>query len=289
MKIENIEKVIIIGCCFILSLICFQSLIIYSLIGILPIFKILIVEFSLLLVLTCLLGCSVYHVQMWRDSNSDSSLLNKLYTITAVIMQVQSVLFCAKVFEKENIFGQMSPHRSSFVKNTLLFSRVFNFFHIISLTILNVYRQYKRTEYLDISEDPGIHRIIFSIEFILTFLFFIVKFWNGCSVWKYGSIWNQGPECTVAKTLTIIGPSTLLVCVLLLLKVADDGYGLIKRTKKSLMRLNKRVASLFRLVTVRCNNQNLVTPFNEELDNEQVQYQTDIDQVKRKIFEKTKS
>ena len=132
---------------------------------ILPIYKILIVEFSLLLVLTCLLGCSVYHVQMWRDSNSESSLLNKLYTITAVIMQVQSVLFCAKVFE--NILG---PHRSSFVKNTLLFSRVFNFFHIISLTILNVYRQYKRTEYLDISVDPRIHRIILSTEFLIRFL-----------------------------------------------------------------------------------------------------------------------
>ena len=280
MKMENFERVIIIGCCLFLCLICIQSLIIYSLIGILPIFKILIVEFSLLLVLTCLLGCSVYHVQMWRDSNSDSSLLNKLYTITAVIMQVQSVLFCAKVFE--NIFG---PPRSSFVRNALLFSRVFKFFHVISLTILNVYRQYKPTEYLNISVDPRIHRIIFSIEFILTFLFFIVKIWNGCSVWKFGSIWNQGPECMVEKTLTIIGPSILLVCVILLLKVADDGYGLIKRTKKALMRLNKRVASLFRLVTVRCINQNLVTPFNEELDNEQVQYQTDIDQVVRKMFD----
>ena len=275
---ENIEKVIIIGCCFILSLICFQSLIIYSLIGILPILKILIVEFSLLLVLTCLLGCSVYHVQMWRDSNSDSSLLNKLYTITAVIMQVQSVLLCAKIFE--NIFGQRIPNESSFVKNALLFSRVFNFFHIISLTILNVYRQYKPTEYLDISVDPRVHRIIFSIEFILTFLYFIVQIWNGC----FDSIWDLRPECLMERVLTIIGPSTMLVCVILLLKVAEDGYGLIKRIKKALMRLNKRVASLFRLVTVRCSNQNLVTPFNEELDHEQVQYQSN-DQVLRVMFD----
>ena len=274
MRMENIERVIIIGCCLILCLICIQSLIIYSLIGIIPIYKILIVEFSLLLVLTCLLGCSVYHVQMWRDSNSDSSLLNKLYTITAVIMQVQSVLLCAKIFE--NIFGQMSPNESSFVKNALLFSRVFNFFHITSLTILNVYRQYKPTEYLDISVDPRVHRIIFSIEFILTFLYFIVQIWNGC----FDSIWDLRPECLMERVLTIIGPSTMLVCVILLLKVAEDGYGLIKRIKKALMRLNKRVASLFRLVTVRCSNQNLVTPFNEELDHEQVQYQSN-DQVLR--------
>ena len=273
MKLENIERVIIIGCCLILCLICFQSIIIYSLIGILPILKILIVEFSLLLVLTCLLGCSVYHVQMWRDSNSDSSLLNKLYTITAVIMQVQSVLLCAKVFE--NIFGQMSPHGSSFVKNALLFSRVFNFFHIISLTILNVYRQYKPTEYLDISVDPSVHRIIFSIEFILTFLYFLVQIWNGC----FDRIWNLRPECMIEKFVRIIGPSTLLVCVILLLKVADDGYGLIKRTKKALNRLHKRIASVFRLVTGRCSNQNLVTPFNEELDNEQIPYQANNDQV----------
>ena len=99
MKIETIERVIISGICLILSLICLQSLIIYSLLGILPISQILVVEISLLLALVCLLGCSVYHVQMWRDANSDTSLLNNLYTFTAVIMQVQSVLLCAKIFE----------------------------------------------------------------------------------------------------------------------------------------------------------------------------------------------
>ena len=79
--------------------------------------------------------------------------------------------------------------------------------------------------------------------------------------------------------MTIIVPSTMLVCVILLLKVADDGYGLIKRTKKALNRLHKRIASVFRLVTGRCSNQNLVTPFNEELDNEQIPYQANNDQV----------
>ena len=86
------------------------------------------------------------------------------------------------------------------------------------------------------------------------------------------------------RVLTIIGPSTMLVCVILLLKVADDGYGLIKRSKKALMSLNKRVASLFRLFTGRCSNQNLVTPINEELDPEQVQYQSN-DQVLRVMFD----
>ena len=98
MKIETIERVIISGICLILSLICLQSLIIYSLLGILPISQILVVEISLLLALVCLLGCSVYHVQMWRDANSGTSLLNNLYTITAIIMQVQSVLLCGQIF-----------------------------------------------------------------------------------------------------------------------------------------------------------------------------------------------
>ena len=273
MKIETMERVIIFGICLILSLICLQSLIIYSLLGILPISQILVVEISLLLALVCLLGCSVYHIQMWRDANSGTSLLNNLYTTTAVIMQVQSVLLCAKIFE--DVFGQDNPHVNSFVKNTLLFSRVLNFFHIISLTILNVYRQYKPTEYLHISVNPRGKWIIFSIEISLASLYFIVQILNGC----FDDIWNLRSDCMVERVLTIIGPTILIICVFLLLKVTEDGYGLWKRTKKALLCINKRVVSFYRLVTGKCTNQNLVTPFNEELDNEQVQYQLNIDQV----------
>ena len=98
MKIENVERAIVFGCCFLLCFISIQALIIYSLLGILPISQILVVEISVLLTLVCLLGCSVYHVQMWRDANSGTSLLNNLYTITAIIMQVQSVLLCGQIF-----------------------------------------------------------------------------------------------------------------------------------------------------------------------------------------------
>ena len=176
MKLENIERVIIIGCCLILCLICFQSIIIYSLIGILPIFKILIVEFSLLLVLTCLLGCSVYHVQMWRDSNSDSSLLNNLYTITAVIMQVQSIMFGVLILA--DIFCPNNENMINVVRVLLWFSRVLNFFHMIAITTVNVFKQYTPTEYLNISVDPRGKWIIFSIEFFVSFLFVFLQVWN---------------------------------------------------------------------------------------------------------------
>ena len=268
---ETVERFLIFGCCLILCLICVQSLIIFSLLRILPISKILIVEISLLLVLICLLGCSVYHVQMWRDANSSSSLLNNLYTITAIIMQVQSVLLCAQIFE--DIVGQNNPYFSSFVKNTLLFSRVFNFFHIISLTILNVFRQYKPSKYLDISVDPRGKWIIFSIEFLLTCFYFIVQIWNGC----FESNWNLLSNCMTERVLIIIAPTVLITCSLLLLKVAEDGYGLWKRAKKAVLCINKRVASFFQLVFGNCFNQNMVTPFNEELDNDQ--FQLNIDQV----------
>ena len=273
MKIENVERAIIFVCCFLLCFISIQALIIHSLHWLLPISQILIVEISLVLVLICLLGCSVYHVQMWRDANSGTSLLNNLYTITALIMQVQSVLLCAKVFE--DIFDQNNPNVNSLVKNTLLFSRVLNFFHIISVTILNVYRQYKPTEYLHISVNPRGKWIIFSVELILTFLYFIVQISNGC----FDNSWNLRSDCLMERVLTIFGPTTMMICVFLLLKVAEDGYGLWKRTKTALLCLNKGAVSFFRLVTGKCTDQNQVTPFNDELENEQVQYQLNIDQV----------
>ena len=277
MKIESVERGIIFGCLFLLCLLAFHSLIYLSFLH--SISKILIVEISLLLVLVCLLGCSVYHVQMWRDANSGTSLLNNLYTITAVIMQVQSVLLCAQIFE--DIFGQNNQYLNSFVKNTLLLSRVFNFFHIISLTILNVCRQYKPSKYLDISVDPRGKWIIFSIEFLLTFSYFIVQIWNGC----FDSVWNLLSGCMTERLLIIIAPTVLIICSLLLLKVAEDGYGLWKRTRKASLCFNRRVASFFRLVSGYCFNQNLVTPFNEELDNDQ-SYQFNIEQVKKqdKVF-----
>ena len=188
-------------------------------------------------------------------------------------MQVQSVLLCAKVFE--DIFDQNNPNVNSLVKNTLLFSRVLNFFHIISVTILNVYRQYKPTEYLHISVNPRGKWIIFSVELILTFLYFIVQILNGC----FDNCWNLHSDCLMERVLTIFGPTTLMICVFLLLKVAEDGYGLWKRAKTALLCLNKWVVSFFRLVTGKCTNQNQVTPFNDELENEQVQYQLNIDQV----------
>ena len=120
MKIENIERILIFSCCLILCLICLQSLIIFSLLAILPISQILIVEISLLLVLVCLLGCSVYHVQMWRDANSGTSLLNNLYTITAVIMQVQSLLLCAHIFH--NIFCPRNISLINYVTMLLWFN-----------------------------------------------------------------------------------------------------------------------------------------------------------------------
>ena len=262
---------IIISCIVILCLICFQSLIIYSLIGFLPIFKILIVETSLLPVLTCLLGCSVYHVQMWRDSNSASNLLNNLYTITAVIMQVQSIMLGVLILADN--FCPNNQNMINVVSVLLWFSRVLNFFHMIALTTLIVFKQYRPTEYLDISVDPRGKWIIFSFEFFVSFLFVFLQVWNDCF-----ENWNFLSECSINSGLRIFGPITMLFCVFILLKVAEDGYGLWKRTSRTLIHFKKRAAFLSRQVTARCITNNLVTPFNEEQDDE-VQYHSNDDQV----------
>ena len=248
MKIESVERGIIFGCLFLLCLLAFHSLIYFSFL--LPISKILIVEISLLLVLVCLMGFSVYHVQMWRDANSGSSLINNLYTITAIVMQVQSVLLCGQIFH--NVFCPKNISLINYVTMLLWFSRVLNFFHMIVITIIYLYRQYKPSEYLNISVNPRGKWIILSLEFFLSLLFFLLQLWDGCF-----DKWTIKAACSViARGVKIVGPILMIVCVLLLLKVTEDGYGILKRTKKSLSLLCPR-------------NQNLVTPLNEELGNEQ--------------------
>ena len=66
----------------ILSLICVNGLIV-TFLGFSLFLKIIITELSVFLVL---------HVQRWRDSGSDYSLLNNLYTVLAVILQIQSIV-----------------------------------------------------------------------------------------------------------------------------------------------------------------------------------------------------
>ena len=125
---------------------------------------------------------------------------------------------------------------------------------MICSTIINVYRQYKPTGYVNISVDPRGKWIILSLEFFVSSLFIILQLWNGClDNW----IINTNKCSTILSGIRIVGPIVMIVCVLLLLKVTEDGYGISKRTKKYLSLLCLR-------------NPNIVTPLNDELRNEQL-------------------
>ena len=53
------------------------------------VYKSCIFILSTLLMVLCLLGFNIYHIKMWRDPNSGASLLNKIYTRTALLAQVR--------------------------------------------------------------------------------------------------------------------------------------------------------------------------------------------------------
>ena len=155
----------------------------------------------------------------------------------------------------------------NYVTILLWFSRVLNFFHMIILTLMNVFRQYKPAVYLNISVDPRGKWIILSTESILSFLFVSMLVWNGCF-----DSWIFMSECSMSRGVRIFAPIVLFICVLLLLKVTEDGYGLWKRTKKALAIFCRK-------------KQNLVVPLNHEMENAQVQIQPIIvDQVNNVIY-----
>ena len=239
----------------ILSLICVHGLIVKFL-GFSLFLKIIITELSVFLVLVCLLGCSVLHVQRWRDSGSDYSLLNNLYTVLAVILQVQSIVLLGQ--NAVDVFCLDNPLIKSSAQILLGFFRRFNMLNTLSLTFLTVYRQYKAYDYLNLSVDPKTKWIIITLEFLLSL------FWTGITfIWPwffchdYECVCEEETGCgliTITRTsLSVI----LIVCVLLLLKVAEDSYGILNRTKK-------KALSSFR--SLMCINQNTVTPFNDEND-----------------------
>ena len=60
-------------------------------------FSLLDVGMSLLLCVISLLGYTVYHIQMRRDSTSQARLLNHLYSIFAYVSQAQSLTYFANV------------------------------------------------------------------------------------------------------------------------------------------------------------------------------------------------
>ena len=60
-------------------------------------FTLLDVGISLLLCVISLLGYTVYHIQMMRDSTSQARILNHLYSIFAYVSQAQSLTYFANV------------------------------------------------------------------------------------------------------------------------------------------------------------------------------------------------
>ena len=237
----------------ILSLICVHGLFV-TFIGFSLFLKIVITELCVFLVLVCLLGCSVLHVQRWRDSGSDYSLLNNLYTVLAVILQVQSIVLLGQ--NVVDVFCLDNPLIKSSAPILLGFFRRFNLLNTLSLTFLTVYRQYKAYDYLNLSVDPKTKWIIITLELFLSlFWTAITLIWPGFFCHDYECECEEETGCGLIRVTRTSLAVILIVCVLLLLKVAEDGYGIWNRTKK------KALSSFRSLVSI---NQNAVTPFIEE-------------------------
>ena len=63
-----------------------------------------IILFAIILLTVSLLGYSVYLIKMKRDSSSDATLLNHLYTVMAIINQASSILmFTLTIFDVLNL------------------------------------------------------------------------------------------------------------------------------------------------------------------------------------------
>ena len=136
------------------------------------------VGLSFILCVTCVLGYTVYHIQMRGDTNNQARLLNHLYSIFAYVSQVQSLIIFAIV-----IHANLSPE-DRMSKCVLVNIRALMSFiateTLILLTVSHLLCHHNPSAYLDLSvkmdEKHKWSLVMIMFCFSSSLMFFIITF-----------------------------------------------------------------------------------------------------------------
>ena len=128
-------------------------------------FSLFDVVMSLLLCVISLLGYTVYHIQMRRDSTNQARILNHLYSIFAYVSQAQSLTYFA------NILSNHLPSEDNMLKCFLINLRAFMSLLVLQTTILltagHLLSHLKPSYYLELSvKMETIHKRIIMIVMV---------------------------------------------------------------------------------------------------------------------------
>ena len=197
--------------------------------------KIHIFVSAIILLIVNLLGYSVYLIKMKRDSASDATLLNHLYTGMAIINQVNStVMFIITLGDiLVPIVSDIYIIMIEFALKFLIFLSIGN---LVAVTGATLFKHLSPAGYLRVSQNSQIIMIIFVSKICLTLCTFLLTVW----------ICDRDITCVGFSQKKIWAPLGF-ICFLVLFKIADDNYKITMKMKMKLrkvLRTNNSVSPL---------------------------------------------
>ena len=217
-----------------------------------------IVATSLILLLICVLGFSIYHVVMIKGDLTMNSLLNHLYMIMAVVLQFRSCCkfssILIKVFSLES-WGfdcglRMLNHSLTMIGIT----------NIFALTGAHFIKHKSQVKYLEISVNRRLVKRLVIAELCLAAMMITVKM-SFCSLCDN--------ICYSSSTSLFIIP--VLVCLLVVLRIADCKYfGLLDQFMTSIRNWKNKMTS--QVDFEMDENTSPITPINQKVYHQCVTY-----------------
>ena len=191
-----------------------------------------IILFAIILLVINLLGYSVYLIKMKRDSASDATLLNHLYTGMAIINQVNSMVMFIITLGDILVPCDFDIY-IIIIEFALKFLIFLSMGNLVALTGATLFKHLSPAGYLRVSQNMLVIKIIIASKICIALWCFMM------TVWKCESDLPCVGELQ-RKMWCPLG----VICFLVLFKIADDNYRILMKMKlkmKNVLRTNDTV------------------------------------------------
>lgn len=185
-----------------------------------------IVLFSVILLMINLLGYSVYLIKMKRDSASDATLLNHLYTGLSIINQANSTMMFALTLGDVLVLSDSIVFVIEFSFKFLTSVSIGN---LVTVTGATLFKHLSPTGYLRVSQNKRVIRIIMAAKVCVSLLSFLLAVWQCESELYCVGVWSR-----------VMWSPLGVICFLVLFKIADDNYKFTTKMKLNLTKVLRR-------------------------------------------------
>ena len=185
-----------------------------------------IVLFSVVLLMINLLGYSVYLIKMKRDSASDATLLNHLYTGLSIINQANSTLMFALTLGDVLV---LSDSVVFVIEFTFKFLTSVSIWNLVTVTGATLFKHLSPAGYLRVSQNKRVIRIIMAAKVSVSLLSFLLAVWQCESDLSCVGVWSR-----------VMWSPLGVICFLVLFKIADDNYKFTTKMKLNMKKVLRR-------------------------------------------------